>query len=391
MLKNKLKLLLTTLMIVCLALSTLSFADNENVETEQQQNQQQEQTATEATENMDATQQNVKSGDQYLMGDSINVDYIIDGNLFVMANEVTISNQVVGNAYVLANKITVTDKAYIGASLYALGNEVEMNGITFDAYVSASQLNLSGYVYRDLHSVSNDFKLSGVVGRDASIAAKNISFEKSEATDQNAQTAKGQCKIMGALNYSSENEIQIPENVVTGNVSFEKFEDNTTIPAKNYVFDAITSVVFVLAIWGLYKWLAPKFLEKQEKLISSKPLKTFGFGLLGLVVLPIICIILLIMNVTASVGLLLLIAYIVLIIIGRSTCLIGLNNLLANKFKFDTNLKKALLLVVTSLIAWAISTFIPVVNGIFNLIIIVIGIGVIIRNLISKKDLEKAE
>lgn len=392
MLKNKIKLFLTILLIFSMALCPLSFADNENennatenpveatAESQEAQSTQQEQT-------QDNEQSNIKSGDQYIMSDSVNIDYIIDGNLFVMANEVTISNQIIGNAYIMANKVTITEQGYIGASLYALGNEVTVNGVTFDAYISSNQLSLPGYIYRDLHSVTNDFKFSGVVGRDASVAAKNFSFEKSESEDANKQSPAGECKIMGSFNYSSENEIEIPENVVSGNVSFDKFSYEA--PTKNFVFEAITSVVFVLAIWGLYKWLAPKFLEKQEKLIKSNPLKTFGFGLLGLVVLPIICIILLIMSVTASVGLLLFVAYIILIVIGRATCLIGLNNLLANKLKFDTNIKKVLLLIVVALVAWAISTFVPVVNGIFNFVIIVIGIGIIIRNLISKKDIEK--
>ena len=384
MLKNKSKLLLIIVMIMTFALSPLSFADNETpedtaessnaTETQEVQQQENQEVQKQATEQeLISQQEQAKSGDQYLMGDKVTVDYVVDGNLYVMADEVTIKSQIIGNAFVMANKITLTDEGYVGASTFALGNDVEINGVTFDAYVVADNLTVSGYVYRDIHAVSERFYLYGAVGRDASIGAENFNFKKS---DEDEKTGK----IMGNFDYSAKTEIQIPEDVVSGNVKYSQIEEFNYKP--NYVFLGISSVIFVLIIWGLLKWLAPKFEEKTEKLVTDKPLKTVGFGLLALIVIPILAIILMITGFAASAGLLLLTTYLILICVSRSISVIAINNIIAKKIKFDTTTKKLLLFIITSLVVWAV-TLIPYVWLLVNLVLVICGFGIIFRNLLE--------
>ena len=387
MFKTKAKLVLIILMLITIVLSPLSFADDEeqnidNAELLSEEESIQEQ-AIELIQN-DQHQPEIKSGDQYLIGDSVVVDSVIDGNLYVIGNDVTVKSQVIGNVFVMANKVTIDNQGYITGSLYALGNDVEITGVVYDVYTSANNTTISGYVYRDVRSVSNNFSIYGTIGRDAYITANNIAFSK----ENDNESSNG--AIMGNLDYTANSELNLPENTVNGKVTFNQYKESTTSPIY-YVILACSSIIFVLAIWGLFKWLSPKFIDNCDKLVTAKTLKTVGFGLLGLIVLPIIAVLLLIAGITASVGLLLLFTYFILVFISHAVSIIAINNIIAKKLKFETTLKTFLLLIATSLVVLLV-TFIPIVGGLINLVITILGMGIVLVSLISKnKNLDEAK
>ena len=387
MFKTKAKLVLIILMLITLVLSPLCFADDEeqnidNAELLSEEESIQEQ-AIELIQN-DQHQPEIKSGDQYLIGDSVVVDSVIDGNLYVIGNDVTVKSQVIGNVFVMANKVTIDNQGYITGSLYALGNDIEITGVVYDVYTSANNTTISGYVYRDVRSVSNNFSIYGTIGRDAYITANNIAFSK----ENDNESSNG--AIMGNLDYTANSELNLPENTVNGKVTFNQYKESTTSPIY-YVILACSSIIFVLAIWGLFKWLSPKFIDNCDKLVTAKTLKTVGFGLLGLIVLPIIAVLLLIAGITASVGLLLLFTYFILVFISHAVSIIAINNIIAKKLKFETTLKTFLLLIATSLVVLLV-TFIPIVGGLINLVITILGMGIVLVSLISKnKNLDEAK
>ena len=217
MFKTKAKLVLIILMLITIVLSPLSFADDEeqnidNAELLSEEEAIQEQ-AIELIQN-DQHQPEIKSGDQYLIGDSVVVDSVIDGNLYVIGNDVTVKSQVIGNVFVMANKVTIDNQGYITGSLYALGNDVEITGVVYDVYTSANNTTISGYVYRDVRSVSNNFSIYGTIGRDAYITANNIAFSK----ENDNESSNG--AIMGNLDYTANSELKLPENTVNGKVTF---------------------------------------------------------------------------------------------------------------------------------------------------------------------------
>ena len=418
MLKNKSKLLLIILMVITLALSPLSFADDEeeilentqeeietleeieepegNIESEGTQSTEQNTESNDNAEDIvedealaeNTAEENTNHGDKYLIGDSITVDNIIDGNLYVLANEVTINSQIVGNAFICAQKVTILEQGYISNSLFVAANEITIAGISYDIYTTSQNLTITGYIFRDIHSVANDINIYGTVGRHASITAENISFEeKSSATSEEdgstVEFISAQGRVMGDLTYSSSKELSVPEDSVEGTV---KFEENKPIDlTPNYFLSLISFIVLTIAVWAILKWLAPKFLEKSSDLLTNKVLKTIGFGLLGLVALPIVAAILIVAVISANVGLLLLALYFTLICVSTVVFVIALNNILANKFKLEGTLKTFLLLLATSLVA-KVLTLIPFVGAIFAIVYVVLGMGIIVRSLVSKKD-----
>lgn len=400
MLKNKLKALFIMLIILLLAFSPFVFAEDEDTTMPEVTSEENGVTVEESTEdtndeeddfNTDQYLNNMKEEDVYLVGDEITIDYIIDGNLFVIANKVNISSQVVGNAFICANDVNVSSQGYVSNSLFVAASNLTLDGVAYDVYATCENIKISGYVYRDLKSMSNELNILGTIGRNASIASKNISFSQAlnEVTDNNNDepyeeiitTVQGQ--IIGNLNYTSSQEIEIPESSVGGEIKFEQGNFNTYKSFSTYIISLISSLLLVLVIWLLLKWLAPKFIEKTDKLLTTKIGSSIGFGVLSLIAIPVISVALLCISFTRPIALLLLFAYIVLVALSINIFVIALSNIICNKFKISKNLPKVGILLATSLVLWLLS-IIPYV-GIINIICVILGLGIITKNLVSKK------
>ena len=299
MLKNKKKIISIFLLLIIL-FSTISivYANNESGEYDimlLDSNEDVLPTNNEnnLTNNSNQTT-NLKSGDEYLVGENVTIDYTVDGNIFIFANTVTISEQIGGDAFIIANKITIDNKGYIYSNLFALAKSIEIQGIVYDAYVSAEDFTISGgYVYRDLRLISKNFNNFGVVGRNAYVDCSSMNFELEDKTGI----------IYGNLEYSSKSEINLPESAVSGETKFTKSittEISTSHLIYNYIINLGSFIIFVIVVWLLCLWIAPKFLNNSNELVGKKTLNISGLGILTLIGIPIICIILIFLNLTAS-------------------------------------------------------------------------------------------
>lgn len=397
MLKNKIKVLLVIMLVFVMAFTPFVNADlEEDLEYSEDNSVLAENNDEEINENdnfvdeendeednndiLDSSEENkeIIKGDQYLVGESITVNDSIDGNVFIIANEVTINSQIIGNVFVCANTVKLAEEGNIENSFFVAANEIKIDGIAYDIYTASNNLTIMGYVYRDIHVATEEFNLYGSIGRDAFVSAKKISFQKMEEEYVDETGI-----IYGNLTYSAENEIEIPEDVVEGNIKYEKSLEFNYKP--NYVFMAVSWLALVLLVWFVLKKLSPKFIEDSSNCIKEKALKTFGRGFLGLIIIPIISVLLMVMVVTAKAGVLLLLAFILAAILSETIFIIAVNNILAEKFNMDTTSKKFFLLICTSLVAWGLA-IIPFVGGIFALIYVIMGFGIIVNNLKAKKQ-----
>ena len=379
MFKNKLRSLLIILMAIFIGLSPISFAV-EDTTTGIEEN------AEQATKAENSSKDNSKRGDQYIIGDTVVVDYVIDGNLYILANNVTIKSQIIGNAFIAANTVKVTEQGYISNTLYVASSFAQISGIVSDVYSASENLEISGYIYRDLHCAGEKIDILGTVGRNASIASDNISFEKTDNTSSDSKTAESitaKKRIMGNLKYLSKDEKDINKDYIEGTITFEEL--NTINIKINPIFLIISFLILVFAVWGLLKWLAPRFMEKSSDLIAKKLYKTILLGLAGLILLPIIAVLLILGVLTSPVGFLLLIAYVIMLILSEIIFTISLANFLAKKFNITSTPKTLLLLLVVTLALYGLE-LVPVLAIIVSLISTITGLGIIIRRLVSKED-----
>ena len=399
MTKNKTKIILVFLIIALLFSSTFVFADNEDEYTAVPISEESETTpvdtnsteinATESNANAQAQEDSYKKSDVYLTGDNVTIDYIVDGNLFVCADTVTINSQIGGDAFIMAKNLIVNDEAYIFNNLFVMANSVEIKGVVYDAYALANTLTISkGYVYRDLKANCDTLNVNGTVGRNAFVNCSSLNFN----TVENSNGV-----IYGKLEYSSKNEASIPEGSVNGTVNYKNNSDSSKQSVRSIVADYILSlgsfIAFVLIVWLLCLWLAPKFLNNTESYIGKGSLKVFGKGLLGLIAIPVACFILILLQLTSSISLVILSLYILALVVSTSLFTIFANNYVCNKLKINKKSGIFGMLIVTAIVI-SLLTKIPYIGAIISLLIAIFGLGILLTAIIpnkTKKSSDKVE
>ena len=380
MLKNKLKIIALILTIILLLTTPLCFADDDTyTDTENTA----EQVGTE-DQQMNTNSTEFKKSDIYLTGQDVKIDYIVDGNVFVVAENVTISSQIGGDAFICAKNITIDKDGYIFSNLFAAAGDITIEGVVYDVYAAANNVTVKGFVYRDIKAVCSTLNIYGTIGRNAFLNIENLNFTK--GTEDSEDYVVG--GITGDLNYSSKSEVEIPEGVIGGTTNFTKVvvnENSTSV--TDYIVSALSFIALVVAIWLLSLWLAPKFLQNTEKLISKRKLAVIGFGILGLITIPIISIVLLCVGI-ASVALPLLLLYILLLLISVSVFIIAITNVLSAKLKIEKKLLTFGLLVGVSLVIWLIK-LIPVLGALVSFVAMLLGFGILITNILPHKEKEQ--
>ena len=391
MLKKKLKFIIPFLVLfLALALPIVN-ATEETSNDIMPISAEQEETAddTQNSDEQEATlsqEESIKSGDEYLAGSNITIDYMIDGNLFVFADNVTISSNVGGDAFIVAKSVEVTSSGYIYGNLFVVSPNLDIAGRVYDIYALSETTNITGAIYRDIKISSNNITLTGAVGRNAYIDSSNIIFEEAQNTSSaESTTLSTKGMIYGDLNYTSKSEITIPEGSVTGSVNFTQEVDSVSNSIENYLYSLGRILVLVIVIWLLCLWLAPKFLENMPILLTKKLPHVIGLGILTPIVLLVASILLLFINITSSIALLLFVMLFVLFAISTSLFIITVNNFICQKLKIQKNIGIFGMLIVTTIVLWGIG-LIPYVGTIIGFIGIILGFGILTSHLVLKKE-----
>ena len=256
-------------------------------------------------------------------------------------------------------------------------------------------------IYRDLKTVCQKLNVAGTIGRNAFVNASTIVFnEGTENADAETNTTKKGI-IYGTLEYSSSEEVNIPDGSVLGDVKFNKITSNAenmsvgTIIA-NYILDLGAFLAFVLIIWLVCLWLAPKFLESTNNYVGKVTWKVLGYGLLALIAIPIVAIILILLQLTSSVALLLIALYILSLVIAKALFTITANKFLCTKLNINKNTGIFGMLIVTGIIVWVLKEL-PYIGSVVSFVITILGLGILVTALLpkkktsNKKEIKKSE
>lgn len=385
MLKHKTKfivILLSFLMII----STFTFAtdtavttslvDDEAIISLDSDETSEETTTTEETD----VEEEIYNGDLYIFDDNIEMDQLVDGNVFLFGNNINITGKVNGSLYAFGNTVTFGEESYVVQAFYVFANQLTLDGCANDLYAFAKKVDMSynSFMIRDLRVMANTFNFNGGVGRDAFVTANNFNF---------VTTENDAAIVYGNLTYSSANELSLTTDFVQGEIKYDKQISNTesiTDVVINKVISFCNSLLYILVVFFLCLWLAPKFTAKTQDYITVKKCaSSFGIGLLASIIIAIVGTILLFTIVGIPVGLALVGLLVLLLSIATTVTCIAITNKLKEKFSYSKNYLTYLTLVGIAIIIWALE-LIPYVGIIISLLVKMIGLGITIRYLLTK-------
>lgn len=337
-----------------------------------------ESTQNEITVDGEAQTTNIKSEDVYLSGKSITIDYLVDGNVFVMSDSLTISSQIAGDVFVCANNVKIEQTSYIYGNLFVCANNVEINGIVYDVYSFSKNITInSGYVYRDIKAVSQNANIFGTIGRNAFISSSSISLTDEE------NSAKG--LIYGDLNYSSPSKIDFPEEIVSGNINYTSINFNNHSNISNYFTSLGCFLIIVIVIWFLGLFIRNRTnLSNSDKKASI--LKIILAGILGIIIIPLVIFVLMLIPITSTLALLLASIFLLILALSKSVFVIGLNKYICKKLKVNKEIGIFGILIITSIIVWALCLIPYNVGLVISIIMMILGLGIFITSFCSKNS-----
>ena len=381
MLKNKFKTIIILMIIILSFMVPIVRAENET--TAESTTNEDVSLISEDSEAVNAeeilSQMEIKEEDVFLTGEDVLVDYIVDGNLFVLANKVTIDSQIGGDVFILANEVNITNNAYVYSNLFTITPKLSIAGSVYDVYALSKDVTIDGYVYRDIKISTNTLNINGYVSRNAFVSASAINF--ATASEDETITSKG--IIKGNLNYSSSQELSIPEGSVEGTTNFKEIVKSSP-NIQSYLLSLGGFLTTVAILWLLCLWITPKFLQNTDTLLTKKTLPVIGYGILTPIVVIIAFVILVLIGITSNIGLLALALLFLLIAISSATFAITVNNVICNKLKVEKNVQKLGLLLVTAAVLWLIN-LIPYVGGWISFITSILGLGILVKSIIPAK------
>lgn len=352
--------------------------------------------------------------DYFACEDTVTLTGIVDGNAYIIGKEVTIKGEIGGDLFVMAQKLNI-DGGYVYSSIFAMAEEITMNGISYDLYAMCSSFKLesNGFVYRDFKVAGNDISLAGKIRRNAFIVGNNLSFDETVGTI-----------IYGDLNYTSgAAEFTAPEGTVAGEVKYqqEKVEETDVDVDPNAVakvsFGAIvlrkikelvSTLVTTLLVTLFFVLVAPKIVKKFSEMKVGKSFIALGIGVFSWPALIIvssivggIALLLLIFSLGAidqlfylSIILSAILFFVLLLlsVIGSAVTCTYFGKLIAKLIKKDSKLFIILFSLLSSLVLWIIC-LIPFLGGLVGFLAWTFGVGLLIINLLpcKKAKVEKAE
>jgi len=314
-------------------------------------------------------------GDVIAIGERIVVTGVIQGNLVSFAESIALEGRVGGLTLMAASAIDLQD-AVIGGDMWSAAGHTTINddtSIQGNGVFAGELVSHSGVVGRDFLAFAETVELSGEVVDDMDVISGRLTLV------ENAQ-------IGGNLRFRSgdENNLQRSPNVsIAGEVEFiqrtQDFNPRPRFMRGNYYLWQVVYLVGGFLVGLLFFWMSPPL--RNSRLESGfAALKTAGFGLLGLLGTPVLLALLAITLIGLPFSVIGFFLWITAIYLAKIVLARQVGQLVLSTAGKEEKLWLALLIGLVIII---VLTRMPVIGGVLNFILIVLGIGLLAQLVIA--------
>lgn len=256
-------------------------------------------------------------GDVVAFAKTIIINGTVEGDLIAAGQTIVINGTVKDDIRMAGAAFLIGEKASIGSDIIAAGASFEArpgSSIGKDIVYAGGQILMSGDVGRNMNIAAGAFELRGkVVG--------NVSTDVGGADSHNGGgphsymsgsdlgisipdlkpglTIDPAARISGKLDYTTTEEIKIPEGAVAGKVT-HSLPQKDSINVENHQPEALTPVLLITNIMNgvmngilsvvrntisfiliglLLVWLFPAFIKTTTERLKVAPLPSLGWGI----------------------------------------------------------------------------------------------------------------
>lgn len=249
----------------------------------------------------------IHKGDYFAFGDSIEISGTVTGDVYVAGSQVIIDGNVLGDVLAAAGSVEISGIVQGNVRLLAgqitLGGTVDHNATLVAANVQMpASCNLQG----NLVSISGNSDIGAKIGGDAMTVASNIRVSGSIL--KNLDVYAGRLRITSkahigeTLSYRSNEAASIdPSAKIQGQILYHPsvFHHMADMPILrgliigSKVAGMLMNFLYTFVIGIILIRMFPKRLESTLSMLQEKPLRSLGFGLILLIIVPLVSLLLL--------------------------------------------------------------------------------------------------
>lgn len=287
------------------------------------------------------------SGDVLVFGGSVDIHAPVSDDVRVLGGEVVIAEPVAGDVFVIGGTVSILSTASVGGDVLVYGGEVEILG------------PVAGNVLGSYGSL----RIDTTVGGDVQVSTNDLALGDDTV-------------ITGSVVYESQNILQrspnaiVEKNVVRNDVAGV---EGTSAPIKQYVI-AVLMAAFATLIWYLFSKRSLTAITNKATVHSPRAAL---FGLVALIISPVVIVILFSSMLGSVVAVILLLAYLLTIVaslvavpvvVGK-IALVALN---------QPNGSVSLLMVAVGVLGSTLILLLPFVGPLLIILLFIVTVGAVI-------------
>ena len=325
------------------------------------------------------TKDEVINDDIYFAGSSVIVEGTINGDLVAAGGEIKVTGTINGGIIAAGGSILVNGN--VTGDIRAAGGEVRIGGDVGDnvlAFTGQFVLEKNARIARDLTLGAGNAVIDGTVNGNINGGVSDLEMRgatKGNVTveiDENIKIFPG-ATIGGNLEYTAPKQGEI-SGIVSGKTTYKETPVKKEDLMSN-IEGEIIGYLWLLFIGIVSLMLAPELTQKNSDTISAKPLKNLLWGLLSLIITPIVAVLLLITIIGIPLSLIIFIIYIISLYISRIYVGFWVGQYVLKKLKIETRFR--VLTMGSGLLIVLIGTNLPIIGIFIHFVVLLLGLGAI--------------
>ncbi|MDD2807402.1 MAG: polymer-forming cytoskeletal protein [Patescibacteria group bacterium] len=334
-------------------------------------------------------------------GSNIQIDGAINGDVLVAGSNIDINGPVAGDIIAFGSNIKINSS--VGGSVRAIAPNIEINGEVqrniwlLSTNVKYGEQATTGW---DFDAITSAAELKGKIIGSAKIKADNVVL--AGAIAKNADVSLGRSgKLLiestglvdGNLIYRAKDQTQLElkdGGKVTGTTERQDLELSSAIDWKktfNVANLFLQTILFfgLLVIGVIIISLVPKIMLNFSEVFEQTPAKALGWGLVYLMVTPLVSLLLFFTIIGIPLAIILLIGFTISLYLAKILAGFGIGLWLFNKIKGENKYQGSLIWpMVVGLLVVTIIGMIPIIGWAVKFLLILWSLGAL---LIVKKDI----
>lgn len=341
------------------------------------------------------------AADEIIEGNFINVAGVIEingavnGDVIVAGNSITITGPVAGDVIAVGSNVRIL--GLVQGSVRAAGSNVEIAGeVEKNVWAAGSSvlINESAKVAWDVWAAGATVDVKAPVGRSVWLTGASVILNNSIGQDAKiAVDEKGQIVlnpatvIEGDLEYKVVNSdsLDIKEGAEVKGEKIESTYDKSYASEVQNFFNIVHLFILVIGIFSLlvvglvFVTLVPKVTMRVYEEMIKRPWPSIGWGVIFLIVVPIISLFLMVTIIGLPLGLILIPLYFVVIYVAKVLAGFAIGLWLLNKINKENKYKGSLIVpLIVGVTIYLFVGSIPIIGFIFKCIAMLWALGALL-------------